>query len=88
MTCFELIVRNEYAAKVTTTESSLPLTEYELVRNLQVVDGNWPNSRFKFIYMSITCRYLVKGIMRLRHIFTAVTGICSLIGHLKKYSSA
>lgn len=43
-------------------------------KNLQLVGEKWPNSPNKFIYMSMTYRYSVMGIIGLRHEVSTFTG--------------
>lgn len=43
-------------------------------KNLQLVGEKWPNSPNKFIYMGMTYRYSVMGIIGLRHEVSIFTG--------------
>lgn len=57
-------------------------------KNLQLVGEKWPNLPNKFIYMGMTYRYSVIGIIGLRHEVSIFTGRCSLIAHHRQCLSA
>lgn len=57
-------------------------------KNLQLVGEKWPNLPNKFIYMGMTNRYSVMGIIGLRHEVSIFTGRCSLIAHHRQCLSA
>lgn len=79
---FSVHIRNfsvYWRSNLSCDKTTLPLAEDGSVwkLKLQLVGESWPNVPNKSIYIGMTCKYSVKGIVGIRNEITNFTGRCS-----------